>query len=400
MAKLIFTKRTLEALPLPCGAQRVYHYDQTVRGLGLAVSPGGRKTFILYRKIQGRPERITIGRFPDLTVEQARGLASGLNARIAAGENPAADRRAVGRQTTVGELFEQYLERHLKVHTRRWRDAESTFKLYLAPWQTRPATDIRPIDVAALHARLGKERGHYTANRAVELLRAAFNKAASWGYEGQNPVRGIVKFKERSRERFLRADELPQFFEALAAEENAVARDFLLICLLTGARSGNVKTMAWSDLSLESATWTIPTTKSGDPHTVVLAPTAVALLAERRKTAGDGPWVFPGGGRTRHLVNPKGAWGRILARAGLQDLRLHDLRRTLGSWQAGTGASLPIIGKTLGHKSLSATQVYARLDLEPVRAAVNAATAAMLEAANRPGGKPRLIKGKTRVRRG
>ena len=394
MAKLTFTKRALAELPLPRGAQRVYHYDQTVRGLGLAVSPGGRKTFILYRKIQGRPERITIGRFPDLTVEQARGLAHELNAAIARGENPAAQRRAVGRQTTVGELFEQYLERHLKVHTKRWRDAEAIFKLYLAPWRTRPAIDIRPSDVAALHARLGQERGHYTANRAIELLRAAFNKAARWGWDGSNPARGISKFKEHSRERFLRADELPAFFEALAQEPNATARDFLLICLLTGARSGNVKTMRWDQVSLERATWGIPATKSGDPHTVVLAPTAIALLEERQKTA-TGPWVFPGPGRTHHLVNPKGAWGRILASAGLQDLRLHDLRRTLGSWQAGTGASLPIIGKTLGHRSLSATQVYARLDLEPVRAAVNAATAAMLEAANQP----RLIKGKRKVRR-
>ncbi len=394
MAKLTFTKRTLAELRPPHGSQRAYHYDKTVRGLGLAVSPGGKKTFILYRKIQGRPERVTLGPFPDLSVEQARGLAHELNAAIARGENPAAQRRAVGRQTTVGELFEQYLERHLKVHTKRWRDAEAIFKLYLAPWRTRPAIDIRPSDVAALHARLGQERGHYTANRAIELLRAAFNKAASWGYEGTNPARGISKFKEHSRERFLRADELPAFFWALAQEPNDAARDFLLICLLTGARSGNVKTMRWDQVSLERATWAIPTTKSGDPHTVVLAPTAVALLEERQKTA-TGPWVFPGGGRTHHLVNPKGAWGRILASANLQDLRLHDLRRTLGSWQAGTGASLPIIGKTLGHRSLSATQVYARLDLEPVRAAVNAATAAMLEAANQP----RQIKGKRKVRR-
>jgi integrase len=99
--------------------------------------------------------------------------------------------------------------------------------------------------------------------------------------------------------------------------------------------------------------------------------------------------VFPGRGKTGHLVEPKTAWARILKRAGLQNLRLHDLRRTLGSWQAATGASLPIIGKSLGHKSLAATQVYARLNLDPVRAAVNTATDAMLLA----GGVTGLLEG-------
>jgi integrase len=110
---------------------------------------------------------------------------------------------------------------------------------------------------------------------------------------------------------------------------------------------------------------------------VALSPIVLRLL-ENRKATSTGEWVFPGRGRTGHLVEPKSAWKRILKRAGLQDLRLHDLRRTLGSWQAATGASLPIIGKTLGHKSLSTTQIYARLNLDPVRLAVNTATDAML----------------------
>ena len=394
MAKLNFTKKALTELRPPGGSQRAYYFDKTVRGLGLAVTPGGRKSFILYRKIQGRPERISIGPFPDLSIDQARGMASELNSRIARGENPAEEKRAVGQRATLGEIFEQYLERHLNIHTRRWQDAEGIFKLYLSHWRTRAAADIRPADVAALHAKLGRERGQYTANRAVELLRAAFNRAAKWGYTGPNPARGVTPFREQSRERFLRAHELPAFFEALAQDENATARDFLLICLLTGARSGNVKAMRWDQVSLERATWAIPTTKSGDPHVAVLAPAAVALLEERWKTA-TGPWVFPGDGRTGHIRNPKGCWKRVLKRANLQDLRLHDLRRTLGSWQAATGASLPIIGKTLGHKSLSATAVYARLDLEPVRAAVDKATVALLEAANQP----RQVKEKQKVHR-
>jgi integrase len=107
--------------------------------------------------------------------------------------------------------------------------------------------------------------------------------------------------------------------------------------------------------------------------TIVLTPLVVQIL-ETRKASSTSPWVFPGTGKTKHLVEPKSAWRRILKRAALTDLRLHDLRRTLGSWQAATGASLPVIGKSLGHSSLAATAIYARLDTDPIRASVERAT--------------------------
>ena len=117
----------------------------------------------------------------------------------------------------------------------------------------------------------------------------------------------------------------------------------------------------------------IPETKSGEPVTLALPPAAMTIL-QTRKVDSSSEWVFPGKGATEHLMEPKTAWKRIIARAGIKDLRIHDLRRTLGSWQAAAGSSLPIIGKSLGHKSLGATQIYARLNLDPVRASVNKAT--------------------------
>ena len=140
--------------------------------------------------------------------------------------------------------------------------------------------------------------------------------------------------------------------------------------------------MRWEELNLARATWIIPAekSKSGEAVHVALTPPVLRILKERKLNS-ISEWIFPGTGRSGHLVEPKSAWKRILKRAGLTDLRLHDLRRTLGSWQAATGASLPIIGKSLGHKSLQATQIYARLNLDPVRDAVNTATNAMLAAA-------------------
>ena len=149
--------------------------------------------------------------------------------------------------------------------------------------------------------------------------------------------------------------------------------------LLTGARRANVLSMSWEDVNLQRGTWTIPRTKNGEAHTVPLVGEAIAILTVR-KSSSEGPWVFPGPGATGHLVEPKKAWARILRRAGIENLRIHDLRRSLGSWQAATGANLSIIGKTLAHKNVSTTAIYARLSLDPVRASMEEATRAMFRA--------------------
>jgi integrase len=140
-----------------------------------------------------------------------------------------------------------------------------------------------------------------------------------------------------------------------------------------------VLSIKWADVNLERATWTIPTTKTGDSLTVALVPEAVTILTERQGRA-QGEYVFPARSKSGHLAEPKTAWARILKRAKITDLHLHDLRRTLGSWQAAQGASLVVIGKSLGHRNVSTTAIYSRLNLDPVRRSVEAATKAMLAA--------------------
>ena len=198
-------------------------------------------------------------------------------------------------------------------------------------------------------------------------------------FKGTNPAQGIKKFYENTRDRFLQSDELPAFFKSLAEEQNDTLRDYFLISLLTGARRSNVQEMQWSQIHLERGEWRIPITKNGDSQTVTLTHEVVEILRARQGT--NTTWVFPGTGVTGHLVEPKKSWKRVLERAGIANLRIHDLRRTLGSWQAKTGASLVIVGKSLNHKSPSTTAIYARLDLDPVRESVDRATGAMLVAA-------------------
>src|SRR5262249_48005538 len=161
-----------------------------------------------------------------------------------------------------------------------------------------------------------------------------------------------------------------RFFAALELEDQ-IFQDFFLLLLLTGARRGNLQSLRFEQISFEQSTIRFPETKNGQPLTVHLATEAIEILRRRQSETSGNPWVFPGGRKNPrgHLNSPKGAWARVLAAAGLEDLRMHDLRRTLGSWSASTGASLPIIGKALGHKNVATTQVYARLSLNPVLAA-------------------------------
>jgi integrase len=303
-----------------------------------------------------------------------------MNAAIARGENPAAKRREVRDEMTLGELFDTFLTLYAKENKKTWRDDEAMFNLYLHGWRLRKISSISRLDVIKLHVHLGRTRGKYAANRVIELLSAMFNRARTdWGWTGANPAERIKAFRERKRARFLDGSELPGFFQSLAQELNKTIRDYVLVSLLTGARRSNVQEMRWNEVAWQRATWIIPAekAKSDEDIHVALSPVVMQIL-ENRRASSLSEWVFPGHGKTGHLVEPKTAWKRILKRAGLSDLRLHDLRRTLGSWQAATGASLPIIGKSLGHESLEATKVYARLNLDPVRESVNRATQAML----------------------
>jgi integrase len=379
--KFGFTKKLLDKLPLPTNRQRAYFYDSMTRGLALAVSPAGKKVFILYRKVAGRPERITIGPYPDLSIEQARGRAAELNGAIARGENPAGSRRSLAAETTLGELFAKYLELYAKDHVKTWKSDVKLFNLHLAHWRLRKLSSIRKVDITQLHIRIGLNSGKVQANRVVERLRAYFGKAQEWGWKGENPALKIQAFPEQPRKRFLRPEEFQKFFVALRAEPNETMRDFFLLALFTGARRSNVSAMRWEHIDFPSATWTIPITKSGEPVTITLSKPAMVVLRSREQIS---EWVFPGKGVTGHLVEPKSSWKRILAAAKIGDLHIHDLRRTLGSWQALQGTSLQIIGKSLGHQSLEATAIYAQLLLDPVRESVERATAAMLMAAKGP----------------
>ncbi len=380
--KINFTKAVIDALSIPESGKRDTYHDIKNSGLQLRITSTGVKTFSVYRRIKrGEPERITLGRYPDMTIEQARREAVRIAADISDGKNPAEVKRGHKAELTFSELFGDYMERHSKPKKKTWFEDQAQFRLYLEkPLGKKKLSTIDRKSIAHIHSSITKAGYAPTANRVKALLSSVFGWAISAGLCESNPVIGIKSNKENQRDRFLQSDELPKFFKALAEEPNSTIRDYILISLLTGARRSNVLAMRWQDINFERAEWRIPMTKNGTPQTVALSPEAIEIL-QSRKPSDDVVFVFPGSGKAGHLMEPKKGWKRILESAEIDNLRIHDLRRTLGSWQAKTGASLAIIGKSLNHKSQNTTAIYARLDLDPVRDSVNKATSAILTAA-------------------
>jgi integrase len=246
-------------------------------------------------------------------------------------------------------------------------------------WQNRLVAKITKAEISRLRFELAEKVGHTTANRVLQLLSAMFNFGRREDlFQGENPVHGLRKFKTNSRERFLQSDEAYKFFEALDAYPDNDFQDYVRLSILTGARRGNVLRMRWDELNLEGSRWTLSGefTKNGDPLTIPLVGDAVEILRRRQEMA-KGYWVFPGGTAEGHAGAFRCAWKRLLENAGLKDFRIHDLRRTMGAWLVGSGASTTVAMRALGHKSVQAAMIYQRLHLDPVRAAMENAVAAL-----------------------
>jgi len=384
-SKLAFTNERLMKLPVP-EKGRVYHYDEKAVGLCLCITHAATRTFYFYRKINKRPERIRLGKFPDVSISAARDAAAELSGEIAKGRDPAAERQARRESPTLQALFEHWWATHSKPHKKTWENDGRLFDKYLGTHKNCRLATITKVDVQRWHAAIGDNHGPYQANRVRSLLSAMYGAAADLGHTGGNPCNGVKTFREESRERFLQPDEMRTFFSALADEE-PLWRDFFLLLLFTGARRGNVARMAWSEIDMDRAVWYLPgkQAKNGKPMAVVLPDPAVDVLKTRREADPDGQWVFGKKTTDGPIDDPRKAWERVRKASGLTDLRMHDLRRSLGSWQAALGTSLSVIGKSLGHRDYKVTQVYARLQLDPVREAVGNAVTAMVAA-----GKPKL----------
>lgn len=378
------TKRTIDALPIPASGRSVV-FDQDVRGFYVETTSSGSRSFYLYRKVNGQPRRVRLGGYPDLTPEAARKMVQKVAGEIAEGRDPNAERRRRRQpdrtDPTLGELVAHTLEQHWKPNCRTWKEQERLFEKYTPKsWTSRRVSSVSKIDVLERHRAIGKEHGPYVANRWRGVLHRLFEVAVEdFDFAGGNPVRKVKPFAEQERERFVTPEELPRLFDAIDAAEDVRIADFLRLALLTGARKSSILRMRFADVDLARAVWTIPASdsKNGSPVHVPLVPEAVEVIRSRLVAAGGREYVFPGRHGKGPLIDVRKPIGEVFKAAGFSDVRLHDLRRTFGSWQAMGGSSELLIGKSLGHKNTRSTAVYARLTLDPVRQSVERATDAM-----------------------
>lgn len=383
--RMVFTQKAIEKLPVL--KERAHYYDKDIRGFGLRVEASGRKSFFFFVKANGKPEFRSLGQFPDIDVQKAREAAKLWAGRLSnwkltgfEGPSPFEKEKRTN-APTFQQLIDAYVERHVKQTANRPEHAEANVrwivKKHFSGWLARPIDSIGIEDVLLLKNEVGKEH-KYMANRLVETVRCVFNWSAA-NREGkvnfwpaQNPAKDIEFFKEKTRDRFLQPDELLKFNAALEKEPHRDLRDFLKLALATGARKSDILGARWTDIKFELLTWHVPTSKSG-AYDVSLTPAALEVLERRRKEIPDSiDFVFPSHSKCGHVTDLKKAWDKFRKRAGIPDVRLHDMRRTRGSYLAISGASLQQIGRALGHRSLGSTQIYARLHDSAVRKALEA----------------------------
>ncbi|MES2215589.1 MAG: tyrosine-type recombinase/integrase [Pseudomonadota bacterium] len=379
---LNFTKDNLLKIESPKTGREVYR-DTKERGLILIVSYGGSKIFYLYKLIDCRPQRIKIGSFPDLSVTEAREKALELKNQIVKGINPAEEKSSRRREPTFKELFDRYINEYAKHNAKSWKNIVSQMDRQAKYLYDKKISTIKKGDILKIFNDL-TNISIYAANSFLGISSPVFNKAIEWGLLEQNPVTGIKKHKQKSRDRYLVLEEIPRFFNALEEEANEKIRDYILLSLYTGARRSNVLSMRWDNISFNDKTWYIPghNTKNGEPQLLPLVDEAMKILQERKKHSDSASeWVFPSStSSSGHLQEPKKVWRRVLERAGLENLRLHDLRRTHGSWLSIAGANTYIISKALNHKSSQSTDVYVRLkNIDPIREFMEKSTGLMTQ---------------------
>lgn len=362
MAKL--TIRTCEAARYEGnGRSRCVVWDDRLSGFGLRVYPTGRKAFVVHYRPSGerRKRLMTIGALGVLTVDQARERARRLLLDVRDGADPLAKRRQTAIET-FGDLADRWVEEFAKPHRKSWKEDQRRIEKHLKPafgnWQLGKIT---AADVRTLHSSLSATP--VEANRVVELLRGIFNRARRWGFlpaAHANPAADVDRFRERSRERWLNARELTRLAAAINREADPWVQAAIRLLLLTGCRKTELLRARWDRVDLDGKRLLLEDTKTGDPKVVPLSVPALEILRGLPRRL-HSPWVFPGASGKKPLQDLKGPWARIRRRAKLPHVRIHDLRRTTGSWLVQRGVPLKVVGEALGHRDMKATEVYARI---------------------------------------
>lgn len=371
------TKRIVDQLTP--GEKDVFAWDSEIKGFGVRCRPSGGKFYTLKTRAGGRQRWITIGRHGSpWTPDTARTEALRLLGEKAKGTDPASERDRRKKAVTVKELGGRFLADHV-AHRCKPKTAHDyrhiVEKLIVPAVGHHNIADLSRADVSRLHHE--HRDTPYLANRCLAVLSKMMNLAEEWGLraDGTNPCRHVKKYRESKRERFLDHEELRRLGKVLAdAEANEDESPFFIaairLLIFTGARLSEITTLRWNYVDLANGVIRLPDSKTGAKN-LYLNAAAIDVL-EALPHMADNPFMIAGRKVGSHLVEMEKPWQRIRKKAGLENVRIHDLRHSFASMAVGSGMSLPMIGKLLGHTQAQTTARYAHLAADPVRAASNA----------------------------
>lgn len=411
--KAKITKSTVDKAKVQ--AQDYFLWDSELKGFGIKIATGGRKSYVCkFRVGSGRSaptRRMTIGAHGSpWTVDQARAEARRILGHVANGADPAQEKQDAKKQITVSELCDLYLEhgtgtkKPSTIATDRGR-IERHIKPLLGKKKVPDVTraDIKRFlqDVASgktardektkLRGRAIVKGGKGAATRTVGLLGGIFSFAFDGGLIKENPVRGVKRFPDRKGHRYLSHAELVALGQALdrAAMEggNSFAIAILKLLIFTGARRGEIESLKWNEIDFEAGYLRLSESKTGQ-KAIPLNAGALAILNGLERHEGS-DFVFPAQRGTGHYVGTPKVWRSIRDFAGLEDVRIHDLRHSFASIAVSGGASLPIIGALLGHSDSATTQRYAHLHDDPLKAAAESVGGRIAASLN--GGSPQPV---------
>ena len=349
-------------------------WDRELSGFGVRIYPTGSKIYIAQVRGPEGSKRITIGRHGVIRTAEARKRAALFIARVKSGEGPVKKPPKPARETSVGELAKRYMEEYAKVRykPRTLASTRTVVHRHIVPSLGKlTLAAVQRAHITELHERLCSTPA--VANRVVRILSLMYRLAEEWGlaHDGYNPCRAIRKYPDRRRERFLTEAEFERLGKTLheaktrgGASAPAVAA--LKLLMLTGCRKNEILSLRWENVALFEAELRLPDAKTG-ARVVSLSEPAVRLLDALPRLHGN-PWVIPGRKPGTHMHGIEGAWKIIRKRAGLEGVRIHDLRHSFASRALALGEGLPMIGKLLGHAHLETTARYAHLTRDSVRA--------------------------------